>query len=203
MINIKPLIILALGPLGGYRISRWLTRSTPKILMYHRFSECPEYGFVDRDTFDRQVHYLRSRFNLFTMCDLLKSYDEKGSFPNNAVVITVDDGYRDFYDIAYPVLREHKTPATFFVTTRFVDGDFWLWPDKIKFILQESKSVNLQQYQGMPEYYKDSLTSEDRNYLWTVIITYLSIINKRERKNRLDRPVYSWARCNYIRLPSR
>ncbi len=59
----------------------------------------------------------------------------------NAVVITVDDGYLDFYEIAFPALREAGLPATLFLTTRFVDGDIWLWPDQVRYILEHSEYV--------------------------------------------------------------
>jgi peptidoglycan/xylan/chitin deacetylase (PgdA/CDA1 family) len=64
----------------------------------------------------------------------------QNSLPNNAVALTFDDGYRDFYENAYPLLEELELPATLFLTTGFVNGDLWLWPDQIKYILDQTKS---------------------------------------------------------------
>src|SRR5262249_3349460 len=48
--------------------------------------------------------------------------------------ITIDDGYRDCFDIAFPILRERKIPATAFVVTDFVDQATWLWTDKVRYL---------------------------------------------------------------------
>lgn len=42
-----------------------------------------------------------------------------------------DDGYRDFYEVADPVLRRLGLAAMVFLTTDFVDGKDWLWFDKL------------------------------------------------------------------------
>ena len=53
----------------------------------------------------------------------------------NCIVVTVDDGYADFYRIAFPLLCRYEIPCTFFVTTKFVAGRKWLWPDKLTWML--------------------------------------------------------------------
>ena len=56
-----------------------------------------------------------------------------GRLPENALTITVDDGYRDFYHVAYPVLREHGIPATVYLVSDFVDRTGWLWVDQVQY----------------------------------------------------------------------
>jgi hypothetical protein len=51
------------------------------------------------------------------------------------VAITVDDGYRDFYEVALPVLQKFRTPATIFIVAEFVDRRCWIWTDKIRYVL--------------------------------------------------------------------
>src|SRR5262249_9828522 len=48
--------------------------------------------------------------------------------------ITIDDGYRDAYEIAFPILRKHCAPATVFVVTEFVEGAAWLWTGKPRYL---------------------------------------------------------------------
>src|SRR5262249_48692534 len=46
------------------------------------------------------------------------------------LAITFDDGYRDNYDYAAPILREYNLPATFFVTTEFIGSNVVPWWDR-------------------------------------------------------------------------
>jgi len=47
----------------------------------------------------------------------------------NSVLLTVDDGYQDFYNLAFPILKKYEVPATVFFTTDFIDKRIWLWHD--------------------------------------------------------------------------
>ena len=186
MRNFKARAVRLAGPLGGYRACRFLTRSTPKILMYHRFSRREQPGFVHHEAFERQVAYLKNHFNLITIGDLIAAYQESGCFPGNSVVITVDDGYRDFYDIAYPILKKHDATATFYVTTRFVEGDFWLWPDSIKYILEHSDNIDLNGLLDGEGFQEKRLTKSSRQHLWERMVNHLLAIDEEEKKKWLD-----------------
>jgi peptidoglycan/xylan/chitin deacetylase (PgdA/CDA1 family) len=52
--------------------------------------------------------------------------------PQRAVVITIDDGYRSVYDVAYPILKAHGFRATLFVYTDFVGARLGLNWDQIR-----------------------------------------------------------------------
>src|SRR5262249_7436196 len=58
----------------------------------------------------------------------------KREIPPSLAAITIDDGYRDAYEIAFPILRKHCAPATVFVVTEFVEGTTWLWTDKARYL---------------------------------------------------------------------
>jgi peptidoglycan/xylan/chitin deacetylase (PgdA/CDA1 family) len=51
------------------------------------------------------------------------------------VTVTFDDGWRDVYEHALPVLNRHRIPATLFVATGPVDGDEWFWEERAKYLL--------------------------------------------------------------------
>lgn len=134
-------IVRALGPLGLYSAARGLSRRHPRILMYHRFSDSVARGFVSRATLEWQASLIRRRFHPVSLSQLLEDLRAGTRPAPNTVVVTVDDGYRDFYDIGWPVLREQGVPATLFVTTGFVDGTIWLWPDQVAWILDSARSL--------------------------------------------------------------
>jgi peptidoglycan/xylan/chitin deacetylase (PgdA/CDA1 family) len=179
MFHIKSKIVRYFGAVGGLALCRVLTRNTPKIIMYHRFSESQQQGFISLAAFEKQVQYLNQKFNVIRLDELVSRLSAGKTIFPNTVVITVDDGYSDFYDIAYPVLKKYSLPATLFVTTKFVDGNYWLWPDKVKYILQYSdklERINISNGIDVSGYV------DDRDKLWNIIVSYLLSIAD-EKKN--------------------
>jgi len=127
-----------LGEAGGYALSRAITARRPRILMYHRFSRQPENGHVSAEEFEWQVRYIARHLNPVTVSQIASSLYGGHKLPRNSVAITVDDGYQDFYSIAWPILKKYGVPATFYVTTGFVSGDLWLWPDQLRYLLTKA-----------------------------------------------------------------
>jgi peptidoglycan/xylan/chitin deacetylase (PgdA/CDA1 family) len=199
MLNIKSRLVQLVGPFGGFQLCRFLSLSTPKILMYHRFSENPQPGFVHREAFEKQIEYLKNNFNLGTLNDLVKTYRQQGNFPTNTIVITVDDGYSDLYEIAFPILKKYNVPATFFVTNRFVDGDFWLWPDCVRYILEHSNEIDLSRISSDLEYTTKQMTDHDRQAVWGMIITFLLSIAEDEKNHWLAK----FAELQNVKFPDK
>lgn len=112
--------------------------------MYHRFCERDEdrRDAVDADTFRWQLQQLSKGWHVLTLREYVTRNREGESLPPYVAIITVDDGYRDFYDIAYPLLKEYGMRATFFPTTSFVNGE-WMWWDKLRFIFRETRKDRL------------------------------------------------------------
>lgn len=130
-----------LGPWGGYQVAREICRKQPRILMYHRFSDPPVKGWTSPEYFEQQVRYIKKNYNPFSLVGLMQYQRDNGKIPSHAVIITVDDGYRDFYEYAFPILKKYDVPATLFVTTGFIAQELWLWPDKITWLLKQSTSI--------------------------------------------------------------
>jgi peptidoglycan/xylan/chitin deacetylase (PgdA/CDA1 family) len=115
----------------------WITRSRPRVLMYHRFGASTSWRALGADVFADQMRIVRDRFVAMTISDLRDAV-RKGTAPPNAVAITIDDGYEDMHRYALPVLRTYGVPATFYVTTGFVERATWLWPDRVAYLLEHS-----------------------------------------------------------------
>lgn len=128
-------LVRVAGRFGGFRLARFLTAAQPRILMYHRFSESGESGSVGAGAFEAQVRHIAEHYNPMTVTELASNLFNGQRVPRHTVVITVDDGYRDFYNVAWPILKKYGVPATFYVTTGFVSGRLWLWPDQLKWLL--------------------------------------------------------------------
>lgn len=92
------------------------------ILCYHRFGNgCSSPLCVPADIFERQMKYLRDNgYHVVSPKQLLAFLSFKEPLPKKSVMITIDDGYRSVYEIAYPILKKYGYPATLFVYTNYV-----------------------------------------------------------------------------------
>jgi len=123
---------------GGLRVTRWLTRGEPRILMYHRFGPGDPSQRLSAEAFEWQVRHLKEYFSVVSMSTLGDMLMRGQAVPANTAVITIDDGYEDFYRYAFPVLKRHALPATFYVTSGFVDRELWLWTDVVEYIIRNT-----------------------------------------------------------------
>ncbi len=120
-----------LGPLAR----RW-TAAKPRVIMYHRFG--PRAPSISTEDLEIHLRYIRESFNPIRLDTLLGMLVAGETPPPRSVVLTVDDGYRDFLEVAYPVLRRYEVPATVFVVSQFMRGDFWLWFDRLRFVFENA-----------------------------------------------------------------
>ncbi|KAA1175047.1 polysaccharide deacetylase family protein [Marinobacter salinexigens] len=125
----------------GLSVCRFLSRKHPKILMYHRVTPGGDNGSVSLNNFIKQMEFVKKNFNPISLDYLLSRRDDEKK-PKNPIVLTFDDGYSDFYEYAFPVLKKLELPATLFITTGFVNQELWLWPDKVKYALTENPKVS-------------------------------------------------------------
>jgi peptidoglycan/xylan/chitin deacetylase (PgdA/CDA1 family) len=115
----------------------------PVILMYHRFSGGPAPRRVHAAAFDWQMSYLAREYHVIGWAELIAGLRDKVSWPHNTVTITVDDGYADLHEIAFPILRKYSLPALAFVTSGFAAGALWHWPDRLQYVLTYSRASAL------------------------------------------------------------
>lgn len=120
---------------GFYATMRRLTRNIPRIFMFHRFAPSQQTGRLDADSFSRLISLLASTCDFIPLRDLPTAIASHRPQNRLLAVLTVDDGYADFYSVALPILAERKIPATFFVTAGFVDRQCWLWWDALRYLL--------------------------------------------------------------------
>ena len=98
-------------------------RNRAVVLMYHRVltnEERRQSGshpalVVERETFARQMALLKRRFSVLSVDELADRLEKKVPLPNSSVIITFDDGWRDNFTNALPILRYHTLPALVFL----------------------------------------------------------------------------------------
>ena len=94
------------------------------ILIYHRVLPESDPLFpseVDSARFDAQMKHVSRIFNILPLADAVERL-KSNTLPARAACITFDDGYADNAEIALPILKKHGIPATFFVSTGYLNG---------------------------------------------------------------------------------
>ena len=124
---------------GAFAPFRWAHRHQALIVTYHRFSEREGAAWISARAFAEQVKYLAAHYTLVPLSWLASCLRDR-ELPPRLAAITIDDGYRDAYEIAFPILREHCAPATVFVVTEFVEGTAWLWTDKARYLTESASA---------------------------------------------------------------
>lgn len=93
------------------------------------------------EAFDAQLSWLKQSFDVISPRDIPDALD---SARGRHVVITFDDGFRDNHDVAFPILRTHGLPATFFVATGYVDAPSLPWWDEIAWMVRTSARTDIE-----------------------------------------------------------
>jgi peptidoglycan/xylan/chitin deacetylase (PgdA/CDA1 family) len=117
------------------------------ILRYHSVSTTSSGSYfyvnprisIPPDAFDAQMAFLAGRYRCLRLDEVVEALRGGRELPRNAVVVTFDDGYRDNYEYAYPILRRHGIPATFYVVTGCLDGGEPLWTAEIRRLVHDAR----------------------------------------------------------------
>ena len=118
----RPVVPLLRSAAGSLLSRSHPAPGTLRILMYHRVAETMETDIlaVTPFAFSQQMRWLREEgWSILPLPEALRRL-EAGTLPPKAAAITFDDGYRDNYDEAAPVLSRMRFPATIFPVTAFV-----------------------------------------------------------------------------------
>ncbi|RYZ87625.1 MAG: polysaccharide deacetylase family protein, partial [Moraxellaceae bacterium] len=117
---------------------------------------------------------------VITMDDMIDKLTEKSDYKNN-IAITFDDGHKDFFQTAWPMLKKYNIPATLFVTTGFVDKNLWLWPDLLRYILLSAKTNQF----DVETLGTINLSSDNVLAVWNTLGDYCLTLTHQQRINFL------------------
>lgn len=118
--------------LRGWRRARG--KSRVYLLLYHRIERAqfdPLELCVSPENFERHLRFLCRHFRIGPLEEVVQKIREREPFQEDVVVLTFDDGYRDNFTNAYPLLRSFGIPATIFISTGFVGRKRLLWHDRL------------------------------------------------------------------------
>lgn len=149
---------------------------------YHRIGEAsatkfdPNVFSCNEELFEQHIKFYNENFTVISLEDLT-DISSLRLIKDKYALLTFDDGYIDNYQLAYPLLKASKTPATFFIATDFIDKEVIPWWDEIAFLIQQSKNANF--------YISDLSTpiNINRDDIAATIKETLTIIKLDNRKN--------------------
>lgn len=137
-----------LGLLDAYAfLKRRRIGSQVAIILYHRVSTVKDDWSLETlspQSFERQIKYFRENYEMLSLEELAPYVHERKSLPKKAVVITFDDGYRDNYLYAFPILRKYRAPATIFLATGHIGTAKLFWWDKVRYAVQHTTPERLE-----------------------------------------------------------
>lgn len=110
-----------------------LRRGGVTVLVYHRIGKAgTRFSHTPFDVFAQQMRWLRANCRIIHPDDFEARVTEPARAGQVQVMVTFDDGYRDYHDLAYPILRELGIVAVNFLSTRHVDEPVPFWWDVLE-----------------------------------------------------------------------
>jgi peptidoglycan/xylan/chitin deacetylase (PgdA/CDA1 family) len=83
-----------------------------------------------------------SGLDLISLAEMHRRLTE-GDFRRRFICFTIDDGYRDTFEYAYPILKRHEIPFAVYVATSFADRMGELWWLALEAVVARNVHVNL------------------------------------------------------------
>ncbi len=133
--GITPLVLL-------YRI--WLKKEI-LVLLYHEVRD-PRGVFepvVSPERFDQQLWFVRKFFNVIPARRLPAILSGEEPLPRAAACITFDDGFKNNYLTAYPLLKKYNLPAVIFLTTGSMDNKRPMWTSQVESWFRSTQAEEL------------------------------------------------------------
>ena len=123
----------------GLHVAARLSRPRAVILMYHSIVEDPRQTAdsigisQSRASFEWQMRTLAERFNAVTIGQVVEFASQGRPLPPHSVVVTFDDGFADNHDVALPILKRYRVPATFYIMVNAVATGCPPWYCRLNF----------------------------------------------------------------------
>jgi peptidoglycan/xylan/chitin deacetylase (PgdA/CDA1 family) len=111
-------------------LDAFFLRKAAVVVAFHRVQQGADVSdtlTVDPEIFEAYCRFFRRHFRVVPLPELIRGL-EAGRTPRRELAITFDDGYRDNFENALPILEALSLPATFFIVSRWVESDvvpFW------------------------------------------------------------------------------
>ena len=119
------------------------------VLLYHgvtdqsagKFNNLRNYNkkHLNKNTFEKQIESINKSCEVISIDQLVHYWNTNYEIKKPTVVITFDDGFRNNYSIAKPILEKYEVPATFYISTGNVSEQKLFWVDLLEIIFSKTR----------------------------------------------------------------
>jgi hypothetical protein len=115
------------------------------ILAYHMICDEPNGFFPESslETFIKQIKYLIQNYRVLPLVEIAQRMSG-GKSVRRCAAVTFDDGFRDNYEKAFPILKQLQIPATIFLTTGFVESGQAPWFIEFRYLFMQTPKSRLE-----------------------------------------------------------
>ncbi|RJQ17644.1 polysaccharide deacetylase [Candidatus Woesearchaeota archaeon] len=139
--------------------------------MYHyvrdlQHSHHPKLKALDVKLFERQIRYLKKKFSIVKMEEVIDAIIKQNALPENAALLTFDDGYSDHFNHVFPLLRDQDIQGSFFPSGKATKENCVLDVNKIQFTLASAPENEILQtlLEHIETYRKDHALASKEEY---------------------------------------
>src|SRR3989338_4734778 len=131
--------------IGLYKMLRKRNKKEVIILMYHGITAKKDAvtnfdnKHVHIEKFEKQLAYLKKDYNFISMEEFILWHEGEENIPDNAVIMTFDDGYKNTYTNLFPLLQKYNAPAVIFLHTAYIGKKEIAWYDVVAYAIANTK----------------------------------------------------------------
>ena len=140
--------------------------------------------------FERVLRLLkRKRIDVISIDEMHRRFIEN-DFKRRFVVITIDDGYKDIKEFAYPLLQKYEMPFTLYIPTSFPDQLGELWWLALEAVIAQSKRIGLE-INGEHRHF-DCVSVAQKRELYDEVYGYLRSLKTEAEMRRIVRDLCAY-----------
>ena len=159
------------------------------ILRYHSIKKCPEIHDNEIDLsimhseeeFHQHMEYLSQHANVVTMDEIAHSFDSNKKLPNGSIAVTFDDGFKDNFDVARPIMNHFGIRSTIYVTTDYIKYGKTPWFVRLRYSFLNSSIKEWVDTKENRTYLLDS--GEQAKSAFSKVCDYCCVLSAIEQEN--------------------
>jgi peptidoglycan/xylan/chitin deacetylase (PgdA/CDA1 family) len=131
----------------NFKTDKYLLKKSRKsccIINFHGVRKNGTIPFNNRhmpvSDFEKMLVYLKKNYTIVPLSEIFEIHRSKRPLKRKTIALTFDDGYENNFDIAFPLLKKHNIPATFYLISKGLNSkNYLVWPDALDLVKKHHK----------------------------------------------------------------